>query len=98
MGLLKPRYITHYFALFDNSTDKDGYLIDRRHEVQDGHVVFRRDGIVLLGKDGFGYTRPINCVTFGGGFVANRSLADQVLVIKSPTGEVFRYRYVETRS
>jgi len=94
MALWKPRYITHYFPLFDNSTDRDGCLIDRRDEVVEGVVTFHRNGIVMLGMNGFGFTRPIKNVKFGGGCMANRATCDQVLVIKSPSGEEFRYRYI----
>ncbi|MFO0915946.1 MAG: hypothetical protein U0795_23505 [Pirellulales bacterium] len=92
--MLEPRYITHYLPLFDNSTDDKGRLLDRRDTVEEGSVVFRRDGIVILGHEGFGFTRPIKGVKFGGGCVANRSTSDQVLEITSPTGATFRYRYV----
>lgn len=94
MALFKPKYVTHYLPLFDNSTDEKGRLLDRRDEVEEGGVTFRRDGIVLLGSEGYGFTRPIRNFQFSGGCVANRSVSDQILVIKSPTGQEFRFRYV----
>jgi hypothetical protein len=94
MPVFKRKYITHYLQLFDN-TIADGRPVDRREEVDEGAVTFRRNGIVLLGeKGGFGFTREIRNVEFGGGYVANRSRRDQILVVNSPTGEVFRFRYV----
>lgn len=95
MPLFKPKYITHYLPLFDNSTDRNGGLVDRRSEVTEGEVRFQRNGVVVLGSTGFGYTRPIVDVKFGGGCVANRDMSDQVLVIRNPQGEEYRYRYLE---
>jgi hypothetical protein len=81
--------------LFDNRTDEYGNLRDRTFEIVEGALRLRRDGICILGeRGGFAHTCPINNVTFGGGYVANRAMSDQVLRINGPTGESFRFRYI----
>lgn len=94
MSFTEPRLITHQLPLFDNSTDSDGAYRDRRDEVVEGAVRFRRNGVVILGSYGFGYTRPIVGHRFSGGCEANRDPSDQILCIRTPTGDVHRFRYV----
>lgn len=98
MRLFGSKRSTRYLPLFDNAKDEHGRPVDRRDEVEDGAVTFRRDGMVLLDGQGFGFTRAIRQYKFGGGYVANRSNWDHVLYIQSLTGEVFRFRYISRDS
>jgi hypothetical protein len=94
MESLNSKYRIHYEPLFDNSTDAQGNLRDRRTEVDEGAVQFLRNGTVVLGEmGGYVFTRPIHDVTFAGGYIARRNMEDRTLVINSPTGEVFKFTY-----